>query len=520
MLRSLSSRLIFAFAALIVFSVVLSAGAALFLLREQRQEDAEEGVGRLARPVLLATALLEQSGFTEDEIRAALRGYADAFDVRILRVDDDGRVVTDTDAKLSGQMVTALDETNFDVVERGGETFRMARRSFGGENLLVVAPPERTLSLESDSLVDLMSLVFSAQTADIPSDVLAQQAEALAQDPAGRTIVPSPRYTPLVAVPAAEVTAAWRDLLGPLAIAGAVALLASILVAVVISRSISRPLARITQAAQEMAHGRYDQSLEVRGQDEVARLSDAFNAMARQVSQSHQMMRDLLANVSHELKTPLTSIQGFSQALEEGAIDSREEAGEAAKIINEEAQRMRRLVDDLIDLSQLESGQAPVQLQPLDVADLLRVCARRFEWQLRESGVTLRLDVNGLPAIEGDEGRLEQAFSNLIDNAVRHTPAGGTITVGARAANGNARVAVHNTGSYIPKDDQSRVFERFFRVDRNRARVPGYGLGLAIVSEIIHAHGGAITLESDQEKGTTFIVSLPLPAGAHARNGA
>jgi signal transduction histidine kinase len=161
-----------------------------------------------------------------------------------------------------------------------------------------------------------------------------------------------------------------------------------------------------------------------------------------------------------------------------------------------------------------------VQLQPLDVADLLRVCARRFEWQLRESGVTLRLDVNGLPAIEGDEGRLEQAFSNLIDNAVRHTPAGGTITVGARAANGNARVAVHNTGSYIPKDDQSRVFERFFRVDRNRARVPGYGLGLAIVSEIIHAHGGAITLESDQEKGTTFIVSLPLPAGAHARNGA
>jgi signal transduction histidine kinase len=511
MLRSLSSRLIFAFAALIAFSVVLSAGAALFLLREQQQEDAEERVGRLAEPVLLANALLENAGFSEDRIRSALRGYAEAFDVRILRVDDNGLVVTDTDARLNGQTVAALDEESFDVVERGGEQFRMTRGSFGDESLLVVAPPEQPVTLESNTLLDTMSLVFTART--IPADVLAAQAQALAEDPAGRTVIPTPRYTPLVTVPLAEVTAAWQDLLGPLAIAGAIALLASILVAVVISRSISRPLAQITQAAQEMAHGRYDQTLEVRGQDEVARLSDAFNAMARQVSQSHQMMRDLLANVSHELKTPLTSIQGFSQALEEGAIDSREEAGEAAKIINDEAQRMRRLVDDLIDLSQLESGQAPVQRQPLDIADLLRVCARRFEWQLRESGAALTLDFDGLPRIEGDEGRLEQAFSNLIDNAVRHTPAGGTITVGAQAANGSVRVAVHNTGSFIPRGDQSRVFERFYRVDRHRARVSGYGLGLAIVNEIIHAHGGAIAVESDERTGTTFVVTLP------ARNG-
>jgi two-component system sensor histidine kinase ResE len=243
----------------------------------------------------------------------------------------------------------------------------------------------------------------------------------------------------------------------------------------------------------------------------VGRLAQAFNVMAREVGHSHQMMRDLLANVSHELKTPLTSIQGFSQAMEEGAITSPEEFREAGRIINEETQRMRSLVDDLIDLSRLESGQAVMQHGVVDLAGVLESCWRRFERQAKERKVDLRLEPEPLPSLDGDERRLEQVFANLIDNAVRHTPDGGHVTVRAAARNGHVRVAVRNSGSYIPPADLERVFERFYQLDRNRTRTSGgAGLGLAIAKEVVQAHRGEISASSNRDQGTEFIVTLPI----------
>jgi len=175
---------------------------------------------------------------------------------------------------------------------------------------------------------------------------------------------------------------------------------------------------------------------------------------------------------------------------------------------------MRQLVDDLIELSRLESGQALVERQPVDLNELLRDCTRRFDWRLRESGTELHLDLQALPSIEGDERRLEQAFSNLIDNAVRHTSKGGAVTVRAGAENGVVRVAVHNTGSFIPPEELPRVFERFFQAGRHRAG-SGAGLGLAIASEVVQAHLGTISATSDRERGTEFVVTLPAtPAGS------
>ena len=176
---------------------------------------------------------------------------------------------------------------------------------------------------------------------------------------------------------------------------------------------------------------------------------------------------------------------------------------------------MRGLVEDLIELSSLESGQAAMQQEPIDLSELLRVCAGRFEWQLRESGAAMNVDVPSLPPIDGDGRRLEQAFTNLIDNAVRHTPKSGVITVRAQAQNGQVRVAIHNTGSYIPPEDLPRVFERFFQLDRNRSSgVGGAGLGLAIAAEVAQVHRGTIEASSDREQGTEFVVTLPLPSGA------
>ena len=440
--------------------------------------------------------------------------------MRILIVDDDSTVVADTDERLIGSTVDQFQDPSLDVIARGNARFRKVAYRADGEEFVLFAPPEESLNVPSDRLADLQTTIFELYAGGLSPEDLDNLLRGLLDQPDVPGTIPLPSLRPVVAVPSSELTSAWQELIPQFAIAGGVALLASAAVATLISNSVSRRLARVTRAAQEMAKGHYDQRLDVRGEDEVGHLAQAFNVMAKQVSGSDQMMRDLLANVSHELKTPLTSIQGFSQAIEDGTLTSEEEQRQAARIINEESLRMRRLVDDLIELSRLESGQAVMQREQIELSDLLRGCAERFEWQLRESGAGLLLELPQLPQLEGDSRRLEQAFSNLIDNAVHHTPRGGTITLNAAANNGAVRIAVRNTGSYIPPDELARVFERFFQHDPARTRGNGgAGLGLAIATEVVQAHQGTISATSDQAAGTEFVVTLPIaPRPASKKN--
>jgi signal transduction histidine kinase len=270
-----------------------------------------------------------------------------------------------------------------------------------------------------------------------------------------------------------------------------------------------------------MARGDFDVHIPIRGQDEVGRLSEAFNHMAQEVSGSQRTMKDLLANVSHELKTPLTSIQGFSQAILDDAIADEESFKDSVRIINDEANRMRALVDDLLLLSQIESGQAEMEHSHVDLEAVLERTLERFQWELRDADIRSGISIDALPFVHGDERRLEQVFSNLLQNAVRHTPPGGAITIRASLdRHGRVTVGVHNTGSFIPPEDLPRVFERFFQVDRARARKGGSsGLGLSIVSEIVEAHGGTVAATSDKTSGTEFIVTLPPATIAQGRNG-
>ncbi len=508
---SLRSRLLLAFAFVIVLTLAVSAAGTLVLLRDQEREAEEARVGRLAEPMTLAVALLEEAGVSQAEIQNTINGYASAFDVRVLLVDERGLVATDTESSMSGQTVDVFLALGPKVTVRDGARFRSARYDVDGETLLLFAPANETLRVSSSGLLQLQTAFYELSAAGLAPDAVDRLLEDLVNRAEGSRTIPLPSLRPLVAVPEERVASAWPDLIPQLAIAGGIALVASAIAALLISRSVSRRLGLVTQAAQNMAQGDYDQQLDPRGEDEVGRLARAFNEMALQVSRSQQMMRDLLANVSHELKTPLTSIQGFSQAMEERAISTPEEQEQAGKIINQEAQRMRSLVDDLIELSRLESGQAVVQRELIDVAHLLEASAGRFDWQLQESGAELRLELDDVPAITGDERRLEQAFTNLIDNAVRHAPAGGRITVSARREDGHVRVAVHNTGSYIPPAELPRVFERFFQMDRNRS-TDGAGLGLAIVREVVQAHGGSAHANSSREDGTEFVVTLALAA--------
>jgi len=220
--------------------------------------------------------------------------------------------------------------------------------------------------------------------------------------------------------------------------------------------------------------------------------------------------RDFVANVSHELRTPLASIKGYSETLLEGGMDDRKTLAEFLRVIDRHATRMSRLIDDLLILSRLESHQMTIVASPIDLGELVTSSVSGFQKQARDKGITLSASVpEGLPKALGDRDRLEQVMVNLLDNAIKYTPSGGKVRVGVCQDDGSVRVDVADTGIGIPEADKSRIFERFYRVDKARSReLGGTGLGLAIVKHIIQGHNGRLQVESAHGKGSVFSFSI------------
>jgi two-component system sensor histidine kinase ResE len=255
----------------------------------------------------------------------------------------------------------------------------------------------------------------------------------------------------------------------------------------------------------------------VRGPHEVQDLTRAFNAMVTRMQSSQNSQRDFVANVSHELKTPLTSIQGFAQAMLDGTADTPEARKQAAEVIYNESARMHRMVLDLLDLARLDAGTADLKMSPLNMPALLNAITEKFSPMANKAGVTISVNAPAnLPVLLADGDRLAQVFTNLVDNALKFTSAGGTIKVQAEMAQGEMQVSVSDTGRGIPASDLPHVFDRFYQVDisRSRGKKHGAGLGLAIVLEIVQAHGGRISVRSQEGQGTNFVVNLPLTQSA------
>ncbi|MGE5777223.1 MAG: sensor histidine kinase, partial [Chloroflexota bacterium] len=250
-----------------------------------------------------------------------------------------------------------------------------------------------------------------------------------------------------------------------------------------------------------------------RGPHEVQDLTRAFNSMVARVQRTQKSQRDFVANVSHELKTPLTSVQGFAQAILDDTANTPEARKQAAQIIYGEAGRMHRMALDLLDLARLEAGTADLKMSAVDMGVLLRGIVEKFAPQAAQAGVNLQLNIpESPPALIGDGDRLAQVFTNLVDNALKFTPAGGQITLSAANAGAEMETSVTDTGKGIPPEALPHLFDRFYQVDRSRAggEKHGAGLGLAIVQEILQAHGGRIIVRSEVGRGTTFVIRLPL----------
>ena len=243
------------------------------------------------------------------------------------------------------------------------------------------------------------------------------------------------------------------------------------------------------------------------GPAEVRSLAESFNQMTAEVMAANAAQRDFLGNVSHDLKTPLTSIQGYAQAIIDGAADDTKSA---AQTIFEEASRLNRMVVELTDLERLQAGKLSIKSEPIDMGRLSEAVVQNLAVVAEQKDINLEADFAPVLIVIGDGDRLAQVLMNLISNALKFTPAGGTVRVVAAQALGGVSVSIHDSGIGIPAEELPRVFERFYQVDKARGPQRGTGLGLAIAMEIVEAHGGRITVESrGRNRGAVFSVRLP-----------
>lgn len=314
--------------------------------------------------------------------------------------------------------------------------------------------------------------------------------------------------TMVLAIPRPSIFTVLKTFAWPLAIATFFALIASLLTAIFMSRAIYRPLLNVTEAARKISGGDYSQRIKPEGPKETRELAESFNRMTEDVEQAQLKLRHFVADVSHELKSPLTSIQGFAQALLDGTASDEETKLKAAQIIDEESRRLKHQVDELLELSRMQSNQAKFRNEQVNLREVLEQSAEVFAVQARQKDVTIELNSDSVLTVSGDADRLEQVFNNLLDNAIKNSPAGSKVLVESGTQPGNqAKITVTDSGPGIHPDNLSHVFERFYQVTGTRT---GVGLGLAIAKEIVIAHGGTIEASSTPGAGATFTVILPL----------
>lgn len=300
--------------------------------------------------------------------------------------------------------------------------------------------------------------------------------------------------------------------------AGAIAAIIALGLARILARGLTQPLRDMAQAASRMARGDYAQKVPVRTRDEVGRLAEAFNRMAGEMEGLERLRRDLVANVSHELKTPISALRARLENLMDGVEDPNPAL---LAVMVQQAERLSRLVDQLLDLSRLESGDVPMQVEPVRLGPLVERVVSEVEVARAGRGIAVHNEVGAdLPPVPADRERIHQVLFNLLDNALRFTPPGGSVTVRAVRQNGSCEVSVEDTGPGIGKEHIPLLFERFYRVDPSRSRDDGgTGIGLAIARSVVEAHGGRIWAESAPGKGARFRFVLPAAGPVRPQTG-
>lgn len=301
-----------------------------------------------------------------------------------------------------------------------------------------------------------------------------------------------------------------------LALAALAALLAAVLVSLLVSRQVVAPVQAMMHASQRIAEGHFDERVRVSGNlstdelDELAQLALSFNQMAARLERTETMRRELIADVTHELRTPLATIKGSLEGLVDGVLPGSPQMYQQIYL---EADRLQRLVDDLQELSRVEAGAYELNRRAVPVSRLVETAFTRLSRQFQDKGVTLEtLLPPGLPDVQVDEDRIGQVLLNLVGNALQYTPQGGRVRIAAEPRREEVAMIVADTGIGIPPEHLQHIFTRFYRVDKSRSRARGgSGIGLTIARHLVEAHGGRIWVESaGPGSGSTFTFTLPL----------
>ncbi len=481
--QSLQGKLIVASVAMVLVVLALAGVVFVWINRGDERDRKLEHVTANSAAIQYEFLLHQLRGEDGEELGQFARQAAATYDVRALVIDKNGYVVVDTTGGLNGQQLSfesgSGSRPGHSVQGTGPSylAFQPAEGSPGSD--LILIGPSRT-SFPGGTITTIGGIQY----------VL--------------------RYSLLLAVPEVTLTHAWLDLLPALGIAAGIAVPVAILLAVLVASYITRPLEQLTTASRAMASGTFDVSVSVNREDEVGRLARAFTDMAERVGQAHTKMRALVGNISHDMKTPLTSIIGFSQALRDEEATSGSETQRMAAIIHEEAQRLNARLNDLLYLSEIESGQVVLQRDVVDISAVLHVGIERVQRDTGSRGITLDADLADIE-VTTDGQKLERILENLLDNARKFTPDGGQITVrnGVDSLSGVAWTEVSNSEEGLTEEELPLLFDRFYRRDRSRnGRQAGSGLGLAIARDLSQLLGG--TLTASLEGGViTFRLELP-----------
>ncbi|HEY4427740.1 MAG TPA: HAMP domain-containing sensor histidine kinase, partial [Solirubrobacteraceae bacterium] len=325
-----------------------------------------------------------------------------------------------------------------------------------------------------------------------------------ARNPLGAT------YVVLAEPQALVATAAAGDLGRSLLEAGGAALIVAMLLILLVSRSLTRPLTQLAAAAEDIAAGNYSRRVGITGQDEIGMLGSAFNRMAEAVERARRVQRDFLANVSHELKTPLTSLIGFSQALVDGSLVGEAQRSRAATIVHEESQRVLRMAQELLDLARVEAGSISMHTAAVDLGAQLQQEVEIVRPRAEARGLTLKLSTPAdVPPVAADPERLHQVIDNLLDNAVKYAPDDSAVSVTTRLSGAGVETVVANPlGAHRP--DPDRMFDRFYRADPSRSPAAGgVGLGLAISRELVLAMNGRLWADFDESANLRLHLVMP-----------
>ncbi len=472
-LFSFQTKLVVSLTLVIALAILLSGAIFVARTRDERRQQALDRVAA-ASPAIYQQAFLALLPQQQSErpFSETLDALAVDQDVRILLVSSEGLVLHDTAGKLSGTQIE-VPRSSIDDVRRGFVAWQPAGQSPDAGSLTFVAASQRFVTGGGRELPFRIVLAVESDT----------------------------------------IAGAWLGLLPSLTLAGLIAIPLAMLAAIVLARQVAQPVRKLTAASEAMARGDFDQRIEVSRDDEVGRLARSFTAMAEHVGTRDTQMRDLLANVSHDLKTPMTSITGYAQALTDGTAEAAD-TQHIGRVINDEATHVNALLADLLYLGEIDAGQVITKREDVSLDAIVGRCVRRIEPAAKAKALDINVDLASDAVLHDvDADKLERAFTNVLENAAKFTPAGGEITVIGRRENGvgpsHVVCTIANTGTSIPDEDLGRVFDRFFRGDRARRTASGSGLGLAITRELVELNRGTIEATNEPGGGVSFRVVLP-----------